>query len=155
MTSKEVEIGLADIGNIFDYRKGIVVPNVSYGFGLDYEADLVHINASNYMTEIEIKVSKQDYLNDKLKAKWKKGLDKKVRYFYYAVPTELIATVMADLDPNHGLIEVYVHRNRFRSKIIKKALKIGSTKLTQDDIINLTRLSVMRFWKQRLGRYKG
>ena len=41
----------------FDHRANLIVPNVSWGWGLAYEADMVVVRPSGYAMEIEIKQS--------------------------------------------------------------------------------------------------
>lgn len=69
--SVEIEYLLADL---FNYRQNLIVPNVSYGLGFSFEADLVVVTAAGYGTEIEIKTSKADLLRDfKKGGGWKGG----------------------------------------------------------------------------------
>ena len=66
----------------------VVVPNVlMYGNGGMYEADFIYINKKNFLTEVEIKISFDDF-----KADFNKKIfhnSKHVRSFYYAVPWEM------------------------------------------------------------------
>lgn len=47
----EIELAVAQV---FGIRNNIIVPNVSWGFFATHEADLVIINKTGYMTEVEI-----------------------------------------------------------------------------------------------------
>ena len=51
------------LANYWGIRNNIIVPNVSWGM-LDYEADLLIMNKTGYVTEIEIKRSWSDFLAD-------------------------------------------------------------------------------------------
>ena len=84
MTAREVEIGVADK---FNYRQNVIVPNVSWGIGLRYEADLVVLRPSGYAVEVEIKVNASDIKAD-LKKRHQHD-SKLFRELWFAVPEEL------------------------------------------------------------------
>src|SRR5580700_7662207 len=70
-------------------RNYLAIPNVSYGF-LFYEADLLIVSKARYATEVEVKVSMQDWRKDFEKRKHKPGLrDERIKYQYYAAPPRL------------------------------------------------------------------
>lgn len=48
----------------FNYRANIVVPNVSWGMGLMYEADLVVLRPTGFAVEVEIKTNAADIVAD-------------------------------------------------------------------------------------------
>lgn len=52
-------------------------------------ADMLRISASGYVTEFEIKCSRQDWENDRNKAKWRHGLRPYIKRFIYVVPNLL------------------------------------------------------------------
>jgi len=84
MTAQDVEIAVA---KHFNYRTNVIVPNVYWGLGLRYEADLVVLRPSNWAIEVEIKVSASD-----IKADLRKAHQHDSRLFkelYFAVPEEL------------------------------------------------------------------
>ncbi len=134
----------------FHFRRNIVVPNVYWGFGLDYEADLLVVSKAGYTTEVEIKVNKNDLLKDPMKKKFRKGLPTKISFFYYAVPEYLVELAMETFDERFGIIgitkrlgyEVSFHRDSPRLH--------GSRALSEEEKNTLLRLGVMRYWK-RLG----
>ena len=68
----------------YDIRKHIIVPNVSWGFFREHEADVVVITKANYLTEIEIKRSWHDFLKDFRKDSYHS--DNRIKSFYYCVP---------------------------------------------------------------------
>ena len=45
-------------------RSNIIVPNVSWGMGIEYEADLIVLSKQGYATEYEIKRSYSDFVAD-------------------------------------------------------------------------------------------
>jgi hypothetical protein len=53
LRAPDVELAVA---RFFNYRINLIVPNIYWGFGLNYEADLLIISPAAFATEIEIKV---------------------------------------------------------------------------------------------------
>ena len=89
LTIEQVEhliVGIED----FNVRQHIVVPNVSWGF-LNHEADLLVLSNQGYLTEIEIKRAWQDFRKDFQKDHTHE--DKRLSYFYYAVPEKIVPAV--------------------------------------------------------------
>lgn len=70
----------------FFIRQHLVIPNVDWGF-LNHEADLLILSKAKYLTEVEIKRSWSDFLADFKKDH--KHKDRKLSYFYYAVPISI------------------------------------------------------------------
>lgn len=89
---------------LINYRKHVIVPNVSWGLGLNHECDMLILDDQNRFTEVEIKVSASD-----LKADFKKEHGHKSRFIsrlIYAMPIELCEKYK-DLIPAHcGIIAV-------------------------------------------------
>ena len=67
MTEQDIIIALV---KLFGAEKNILLPNASFGIGLNYEADLMVITNRGYSTEIEVKVTESDLLNDFKKKKF-------------------------------------------------------------------------------------
>lgn len=90
LTIEQIESRLAH-SDMFNLRRNIVVPNVSWGL-LEYEADFVSLSKSGYLTEVEIKRSWEDFRKDFTK----KHLhdDQRISYFYYCVPKSIANKVM-------------------------------------------------------------
>lgn len=89
LTVDEIQIALRNSG-IWNKRQDIFIPNLSWGL-LNYEADLVIITKSGYLTEVEIKRSWADF-----KADFKKGHehdDPRVCHFHYCVPESICERV--------------------------------------------------------------
>ena len=128
-----------------------MVPNVSWGWGLRYEADLIAVSGSGWATEIEIKVSKSDLLRDIKKDKWihPSFRTKKIKCFYYAVPESLkdVALTWTDMPEGSGIIVV---RPDGMAAIVRRArTRPDSRKLTDEEIMKLYQLVAMRYWDQR------
>ena len=84
MTANEVEI---EVAKHFGWRQNVIVPNVYWGLGLNYEADMVILRPSGWAIEIEIKVTRADIKADLKKHKHNfTNEQSKFRQFYFAVP---------------------------------------------------------------------
>ena len=81
-TAFEVEIALS---RYFDRRQYILVPNLSWSL-LPWECDLALITKSDYLYEIEIKISKADLKRDLKKRKWLLYDRGKVKRTWFAYP---------------------------------------------------------------------
>lgn len=151
-----MEIAVADL---LDYRTNLIVPNVSYGWGLAHEADLIVVSPKNKVTEVEIKVSRTDLLNDLKKDKHTKP-SKIIGRLIYAIPVELKEVFLENFPRHYGLITVawteeYGWRNNKRV-IVKVGYKakwehqVNYSKTVQpiDDKkkMELQRLGCMRIW---------
>jgi hypothetical protein len=157
MIESDVANAVVCHGTPFSRRQWLVVPNVSWGWGLDYEADLIAVSKLGRVNEIEIKVSLQDLKADIHKQKWTKGLDNRVQKFWYAVPNELAQAALELELPSGieaGVIAVWAADNDYdfpRSKIIRAAKpRMDAKKATTEEITELYRLGYLRYWDQRL-----
>ena len=84
LTVKDIQASLA---SYFGIRNNIIVPNVSWGM-LDYEADLLIMNKTGYVTEVEIKRSWSDFLAD-FKKDENAHKSEIIYQFWYCVPDEI------------------------------------------------------------------
>jgi hypothetical protein len=150
----------------FDYRRNLIVPNVSYGMGIGYEADLVIVSKSHYATEIEIKISIYDLRNDLKKRKFHPYLNwlNRFRQFYYLIPEEMLKyqdEILNIILPSAGLM-VRKHRvveDRYTGKIsleyyieTVRAAKINTKAMKLSDIeyLHLCHLAAMRIWTLKI-----
>jgi hypothetical protein len=134
------------IANYFEPRKNIIVPNVSFGL-LSYEADMLVLNRSGYLTEVEIKRSWSDFMAD-FKKKHKHN-DRLVKFFYYAVPRSILEKVEAVLNEKEIRCGLLVY---FENCSVSTAKKCGNVvydgrKLFIEEQLQLARLGTMRLWK--------
>lgn len=86
----EIEVALAK-HQAFNYLKNIVAYNVtgiSEILPLFHECDMLVLSKSGYLTEIEIKRSYQDFLND-FKKKHNHPTNGLIKYFYFCVPKSI------------------------------------------------------------------
>lgn len=147
MTAKHVEIAVA---NHMNHRVNLIVPNVSWGMGMNYEADIVVLRPSNIAVEVEIKVSRSDIKADiKKRHQHDSPLFKAV---YFAVPKRL-----AD-DPSiptwAGVLSCTCYE--YRGCVYFKALEIRKPRMRKDyakwtdaQRLKLLHLAAMRVWSMK------
>ena len=149
-TTLDMEIAVM---SFFGYRQNLIVPNVSWGmwfkgYGALHECDILSLTPSGYATEIEIKVSKYDLINDSAK---KHGHDHPlVRRLYFAVPSELREIALEVIPERAGLLVL----DR-RLKVIRGAkINPACVKWSDKDRLQLARLGAMRIigLKQKIRR---
>lgn len=151
ITTLEMEVALM---KHFKFTQNVVVPNISFGMGL-HECDLLVVRKSMWMIEIEIKISKQDFLNDLKKKHGHKDRKNRIKELYYAIPDYIYDDVKSLLPKNAGLIVCSKKRNKIFCGVVVKPKKIkNSRKLTQKEYIKLLELGCMKIFavKNRLSK---
>lgn len=142
LTAQVIELLLAES---FDYRQNVIVPNVSWGMNLPYEADMVVLRKSGYAIEIEIKISAADIKAD-LQKRHQHDSDL-FKELWFAVPEKLENHDHIPLTA--GIISVYWD-DRFRSyrARITRGAYINKTARKWDDKkqLALCRLGAIRTW---------
>lgn len=132
-----------------------LVPNCG---ALGHEADLARLTDKRMLHEIEIKVSRSDFLADRKKVKRYKldhpehfasvgGRARVPHYFWYAVLAD-VATV-DDLPKYAGLIVVDPRRNRAR--VERRATLLHKEPLPDRAVDYLLRGQALRYWQERDG----
>lgn len=160
------EIELLIYNSIFyNKRTDVFVPNVSFGFLSGYEADLLIMNKSGYVTEIEIKRSYNDFMKDFKKEFF--HCDDRIREFYYCVPINILDKVLNKLVETKTYVNgVYYFTDNnelyFKSHkdipyieddlIVSSALRNKGRKLFLEEQIKLLKLGSFRIYnlKQKL-----
>lgn len=140
----EMEIAIA---KLFDYRKCIIVPNISYGFDI-HECDMFIVNSNNYATEVEIKRSIADLKNDKKKQH--DHSDVRIKDLYFAIPIELYTEAKEIIPPHAGIITIYKSKygKIFKANVERNPISNkGSRKLTIEETLKIARLGTLRIWK--------
>lgn len=137
LTTADIEIAVA---RFLNPRINVIVPNVSWGFGLRHECDLLVVSPLGYAMEIEIKTSRSD-----IKADQKKGhrhISNKIKRFSFAVPDYLVDC--PELPKDCGLIAVdqTLKCETLRPPRINKS----AGKLTDKQILKLLHLGCQRIW---------
>ena len=142
------------VANYFDWRKNVIVSNVFWGFGLNYEADLMVLTKSNHLYEVELKTSIQDLRNDLKKRVFHNS--KRTKYLYFAMPEELIEEAKRILPKEVGLLSA-VRRNCRDNNIdanryivcVRKPKQRRSEPISDKDCFKLARLGTMRIWGRK------
>lgn len=151
----------AELGCYYGGDKGqIVVPNVLLD---SYEADFITITKSDYLIEVEIKISISDFRADFKKKHYHDC--PKVNALYYAFPTELYEKHKEEIDEScekvgAGIILI-AEKNLLNGKsycylercTFAKKPKLRKAKpLTVWQMLNLARLGCLRWppiWRHR------
>ena len=156
LTVKDIQGLLAEY---FGIRNNIIVPNVSWGM-LDYEADLLVMNKTGYVTEIEIKRSWTDFLADFKKDECAHKSEI-IYQFWYCVPEGLYADCIEKLK------EVYPDKldrpnviSYSDSGVLNFHGKTASycrgkhRKLFLEEQLKLARLGTLRYWSSEFKRLR-
>ncbi len=137
VTCLDIEIAVA---RLFNSRVNIIVPNITWGMGFNYELDMLVLTPAGYAYEIEIKTSKSDFLADMNKQHFHDS--KRIKKFYYAMPDYLLEKCENHIPDDCGIISI----SNGRATIKKEAKIRNKFKFTTADMFNLTRLGTMRIW---------
>lgn len=151
-TSEEIELAIA---HWFGVRTHIIVPNLSWGM-LPYECDLAILpRRSDYLYEVEIKVSRSDLIRDKSKSKWNYNSYYRIRKLWFAIPEKLKNSI--DHIPNHAGIlvvgnlgvggSVIGEVTQIRRPIVDKLAR----KMTASEKFQLATLGALRIWSLKEG----
>ena len=113
-------------------RRNLVCENVKYLFS-DWEMDVCAVNKNGYVTEYEVKVSKQDFKSDSKKTKWQ-FYQSRVQtlipnYFYYCCPDGVI--VESELPDFAGLL----YAKDGSVEVVKKAALLHKQKHDKNKIL--------------------
>ncbi len=135
--TKGIEVAIA---KHFDYRRNLIVPNVSWGLGL-HECDVLIMSNHGFLTEIEIKVSLQDLKKDLKKSHGHNH--KKIKYLYFAIPSKL-AKHIEYIPQKAGILVVNSKGKVF--VLAKPQARPGAVALSQTEQFKMARLGAMRVW---------
>ena len=156
MTVKDIQALLAEYWGI---RNNIIVPNVSWGL-LDYEADLLVMNKSGYVTEVEIKRSWSDFLAD-FKKDENAHKSEIIYQFWYCVPDaiyndciEKLKEVYPDIIDRPNVIS-YSDNGvlNFHGKGASYC-RGNHRKLFLEEQLKLARLGALRYWSSEFKRLR-
>lgn len=155
MTANEVQYTLATA--YWDYTKQIVIPN-SYFLG--DEADLLVLQKSGWLEEVEVKVSASDFrkeFEDGNRCKNRKHQrmafcdEDRLRRYWFAVPEELVPKVKDLVPPYAGLLSVGGCGRTGYVRVVKQAPKLQKARaLTVEEQLKLCRLGYIRLWPKFL-----
>lgn len=130
---------------------------------VNHECDILMVSKNNYLSEIEIKVSVEDFKKDFSKKHQHK--DKRIKYQYFAIPYDLKDNLINLISENFGILlvkkikvkdsfcrKIPIMRTSYivieiRSAKINK--EFDGYKLSNEQLMNLYRLSAMRYWSAK------
>lgn len=118
------------------------MPNVFWGWDLNYEADLIAVSKAGCATEIEIKISASDLRADKKKKKFQSGLDARIFRLFYAIPESLKEVALVEIPEEYGIIIV----SNGYPRTVRQAKRRKARKVTDQELTKLTRLGTMKYW---------
>lgn len=154
--------------SLYDYKKNIMLPNSELP---GWEADLLVITEDRYAKEIEIKVTKADFLSEfkiegttsanKIKKHLvfdNKGSGSFVSNFIVAIPEELTQLALENLPPYAGILTIVQRKKsnifnpqNYHTWWIRKPKRLtNARKMTEREIQTLMRNCTRRLWDQRL-----
>jgi len=146
LTTMEMEIALA---HSLDFRKNLIVPNISWGMNM-HECDLLVLTKAGYAWEVEIKITKADLVKDKDKRHGHHH--PKIKRLYFAIPDYLTPHIK-HIPERAGIITVdWYHR----CKTIREPQQNSGYKFSEAERYNIARLGAMRIWtlKKRIVKRK-
>ncbi len=139
-TSDEIEYAVA---NWFGIRTHVIVPNLSWGL-VKHECDLAVLSPSEYLYEVEIKISHSDLIRDKSKRKWLFYDERGFRKLWFAIPEKLKNSI-EQVPSKAGILIITQYGVVY--EIRKPKININATKLLEIQKFKLARLGTMRIWK--------
>lgn len=134
------------------FKHNICVPNVLLtipGKG-QYEADLIYFNLKTLsMTEVEIKISLQDFMNDFKKKIYHEHNN--VMYLYYCLPSNLYYANKEVIDSKLGNAGLILINDKYQFDGYQKRAKKRkmAAKLSLDQAINFMRIGCMKWIKDK------
>ena len=144
ITTIEMEFYLA---NYFNYRQNLIVPNISWGLYLNHntlhECDLLVLTGSNYLWEIEIKISKSDLIADKKKRHG--HYNQNIKRLYFAIP-EYLKDCIEHIPERAGIIVVDKKSKYNKCEQIRKPKTNKGYQLTDKEKLKMAMLGSMRIW---------
>jgi hypothetical protein len=150
MTATNIAVALTRPDGPFPYRRYVVVPNVSFGMGLNHEADLLAMSAAGVCTEVEIKISVADLRRDSLKRKWHRWSGPCIiRRIYFTAPEAMEAALIEHAPKFAG---IYVVTESGGWRLVRRAIDNRlARKLDDRERFQLARLGAMRYWTRTHG----
>ena len=138
-TAVEIEY---DIAMYFGPARYVIIPNVYWSI-LPWECDLALLTKSNYLYEVEIKISKQDLMRDRAKRKWVHHDGYKTRKTWFAIPEKLRDCV--EYIPEKAGVLV-VSKTGVVSQIREARTDTKARKLYVSEQLRFMRLGSLRMW---------
>jgi len=150
VTTLELEVAVV---NHFRPLVNLIIPNVKWGWGLHYEADLVVLTESDYAYEVELKVTKSDLKQDAKKRHTHN--DPLFRGLWFAMPEEIIDAGLIPVKA--GILSYYLKDNpgvpgqKYRKiKVLRRPATIKDRdKIGEPARAKLRSLAYFRMWKAK------
>ena len=141
MNARDIELRIV---KYFNPRVNVIVPNVYWGLGLNYEMDMAVITKARYLYEIEIKITAADIKADLKKRN--QHSSKLAKLLYFAVPEELQDN--PHIPARAGIISIGKYTGVTKCPETNKLAR----KLNDREYMEIMRLGCMRIWtlKERL-----
>lgn len=150
-TSLDIEIA---VSNLISYRLNTIVPNVSWGLGLNHECDLLILDKQNRFTEIEIKVTLSDLKADFNK---KHGHHSSIiSRLYYAFPADMLDRSLPLIPKHIGIIIChkvgiyYLGKPGYRAQYYRKCKHDKYSRPNDKQIRKFLDLGCMRIWSLKM-----
>lgn len=145
MTTPAMELSLVNPKNgAFPFTRYMVLPRARWGInGINHECDMLALSSTGTLHEIEIKISKSDFLADLRKRH--KHKSKIIKRLWYAVPTNLIDYVLERLPEGAGLIRC----ENGRSYVVKRPKTSRAGKPDESVVKHMYELLQMRYWSEK------
>lgn len=132
---------------LYEKKHNFAVPRLMFG---DAESDVITVNRTGYIHEIEIKISKSDYKVDSSKSKWKfheKFKDSKIHkqnrrcvvpnYFWYSFPEGLIED--SEIPDKFGILHIKDNKTGLKVVVHREAPRYGNLKANRRFIDQICR----------------
>jgi hypothetical protein len=134
------------VARLIGWRQNTIVPNVSWGLGLNHECDMLVLDAKDRLTEIEIKVTLSDLKNDFKKMHG--HTSKIISRLVYAVPENLLAPTKELVPKHNGIITVMWNKylNQYEAHWVRVSKHNKFARPTSANIEKLMSLGCMRIW---------
>ena len=146
ISTPELELAVVEY---FNYRRHIIVPNISWGLQMQ-ECDLLVITSAGCAYEIELKISRADLLADKKKHGTYRNPsthnEGKVHRLYFAVP-EYMLKDLEHVPSRAGVIVARYGGHGWRCELHREArIDTDVQKFDDKRLLALGRLGCMRIW---------
>lgn len=146
---KEKDLQLAFHSSTFG-RYELIMPNVHI---LHNEMDIIGVRKSGFVDEVEIKLSKSDFMADFKKTRGHQGNKHSAiqrgkllcNYFSYLLPEELVDKCKI---PNYAGLYVFKYWNGEKGFVheVKKPPRLHSRKISDDRKYEIAKKAVFRYW---------
>jgi len=160
-TEKTIQISLCSSRGPVPYERYICIPNCCSVIALyTGESDLIAVSPAGYVKEFEIKISVSDLKKDKAKDKhlhWENPKNP-VCEFWYVMPEEIFEAcdVFVHIPEYAGVMTVKRDKGSLTCfHIYRKAQrKSNARKLTNEQMIAITRLGYVRYWSSEFKNFR-